>query len=788
MGRGWCFKILVVLVAVFAQPAHGQTQEVDFNRDIRPLLSDKCFHCHGPDNSTREADLRFDKEASAKAQHDGTAAIVPGKPQQSELVARIRSRDPDEMMPPPESGKSLKPAEIERLAQWVAQGAKWSQHWAYEIPRPRSLPAIRKQNWPRNWIDQFVLARIESAGLQPSQDADRITLARRLHFDLTGLPPSAEFVNDFVRDSSDKNFARAIDRLLNSKHFGEKLAMYWLDLVRYADTVGYHGDQDHNISPYRDWVIDAFNSNMPFDEFTRAQLAGDLVPDATLAHKVASGYNRLLQTTHEGGLQPREYRAIYAADRVRNVSNVWMGATVGCAQCHDHKYDPYTAKDFYSLSAFFADVDDEQHFKSGTNSLPTRRAPEVLVFSDPADQAEYDRLQAESARLSKDKSQAKRRKKIDQQLKAHRAKGRLSMITAALASPRETKVLPRGNWLDESGPVVQAAVPEFLPVVKFSGKRATRLDLANWLTDSSSNGVGLLTARVFVNRFWYLMFGEGLSRSLDDFGGQGEPPSHPELLDQLAIEFVNSGWDIKHMFRLMALSRAYRQSSVTSDELLARDPLNRLFARQARYRLPAESIRDTALSVSGLLVDEFGGRVVKPYQPAGYYRHLNFPQRKYKHDADARQWRRGVYVHWQRQFLHPMLRALDAPTREECTAKRPRSNTPIAALVMLNDPSFVEAARVFAGRIVSHAADDTARLTFTFQTAVTRDPDEAETELLLGLLKAERMRFQSDTAAAKKLLATGQAAQPASDQVVDVAAWTSVARAVLNMSETLSRN
>jgi len=758
--------------------------DVDFNRDIRPLLSNNCFQCHGPDSEKREAELRFDTEAGAKAKLDEGHAIVPGKPGSSLLVERVFSDDPDLIMPPPDSGKTLSSQQKKMLRQWIAAGADWSQHWAYEPPIQHPVPNVTSPtDWQKNRVDHFILSRLEQENLTPSPDADPITLIRRVTFDLTGLPPTLEDVRAFVADPSDTAFANVVDRLLDSPHFGERMAVYWLDLVRYADTVGYHGDQDHNISPYRDYVIDAFNRNLPFDRFTREQLAGDLLADSGIDQKVASGYNRLLQTTHEGGLQPREYRAIYAADRIRNLSNVWMGATVGCAQCHDHKYDPYTSHDFYSLSAFFADIDDEAHFKDGSNALPTKRKPELKVLS-----RRERELLAELNEQLKSTSKPEELKVLKGRIQTLEKSSRLTMVTAALKTSRTVRLLPRGNWLDESGPVVQPAVPKFLGTLDVGDRRATRLDLANWLTDSKS-GVGLLTARVFANRFWYLAFGTGISRGLDDFGGQGQPPVHPQLLDNLAIEFVDSGWDVKAMLRLIFNSRTYRQSSKTPDSLFDRDPYNQLLARQSRFRLSAETVRDTALQLSGLLVDEFGGASVRPYQPAGYYRHLNFPTRKYSHDANQGQWRRGVYVHWQRQFLHPMMKAFDAPTREECTAQRPRSNTPLAALTLLNDPSFVEAARGFATRIYKEGgASDASRIAYGFRLATSREPDELEAKLLLSLLKSNRKYFVENSNAALEFLAIGLAESSSEIKPVELAAWTTAARAILNLSETISRN
>jgi hypothetical protein len=703
------------------------------------------------------------------------------------VVARIFSADPDEVMPPPEAHKKLTAAQKDLLKQWIAEGATYSEPWTYVAPKRHPVPAVERTSWTRNWIDHFVLANLEEEMLTPAADADPVTLVRRLHFDLLGLPPTPEEVAEFKEAwhaDPEACLAATADRLLASPHFGERMAMYWLDLVRYADTCGYHGDQDHSISPYRDYVIDAFNDNMSFDQFTREQLAGDLLPGSTVDQKIATGYNRLLQTSHEGGVQAKEYLAIYQADRVRNLGSVWMGATVGCAQCHDHKYDPFSMRDFYALGAFFADIDEAQHFKVGSNSLPTKRPPEIEVHT----KRERERLAAIEALLGKSASEEDKKRLVAERDALLKAKRR-TMITVA-KQPRTIRILPRGNWLDDSGPIVEPAFPAFLTADNPStaGTRLTRLDLANWLTDPS-NGTGGLTARVMANRFWYLVFGTGIAKRLDDFGGQGEAPVHPELLDNLAVEFYESGWDMKHLMRLLVTSRAYRQSSLEPPALRERDPFNRLIARQSRYRLPAETIRDNALAISGLLRSEHGGASAKPYQPAGYYRHLNFPTRKYAHHTDDRQWRRGVYVHWQRQFLHPMLRAFDAPTREECTAERPRSNTPIAAMALLNDPTFVEAARVFAERILREGGKtNTARLEFAYRTALSRPPDEKEREIMGKLFTLAHREATGDPEGARALVSTGQAPVPQDLDAAAHAAWTAIARAILNLSETYTRN
>ena len=739
------FPLTFVLVPFFAV-----AKDVDFNRDVRPILSQNCYVCHGPDKEHRKAKLRLDTEEGFKK------VFLKTNPTDSEIIHRITSHDPDEIMPTPESGKSLSGEEIKILTQWVKEGGEYSQPWAYT--KPVWNPVKNEGNpWVHNWIDSILLDHWSKIGMTPSSDSNKVTLIRRLSFDLTGLPPKPEIIKKYLSATNPEAvYLDIVQEFLDSDHYGERMSMYWLDLVRFADTVGYHGDQDHNISPYRDYIMEAFNQNMPFDQFTREQLAGDLLDSPSIDQKVATGYNRLLQTSHEGGVQPREYLAIYAADRIRNVSGVWMGATVGCAQCHDHKYDPYTARDFYSMSAFFADIDEEQHFKVGSNALPTKRPPEIPVLSF--------RDREKLKRLESMKSQTQ---EIINEIKSIKGRERLTMVTQSI-KPRVTRILPRGNWLDDTGEIVQPAVPAFLGDLKVEDRRANRLDFANWLVDPE-NGVGGLTARVFVNRLWYLMFGEGISTSLDDFGGQGSPPTIPALLDNLSVEFYKNGWDIKGLIKLIVTSHAYKLSSNSDSKTKSVDPLNYHFSHQSMHRLPAEMIRDNILETSGLLFKEYGGPSVKPFQPKGYYKHLNFPKREYQAHTDKRRLKRSVYIHWQRQFLHPMLQAMDAPTREECVAKRSKSNSPVAAMVLLNDPSFFEAAEEFAKTIIQSADSNDERMKFAFQRALSRDPDELEKNIINQLIENIRQGLNND------------------DQS-DLSCWTAVARAIFNFSEFNTRN
>ncbi|MBX3413622.1 MAG: PSD1 domain-containing protein [Pirellulales bacterium] len=780
-------SIVLMLLAGGRVASGDASQPVQFHRDVRPILSNNCFRCHGPDAESREADLRLDtREGLLGESSAGEPIVEPSDPDASELYRRLTTEHADERMPPEGSNLVLNERQIATIRDWIAAGAPWQNHWSYEpLVRPELPPGDES-----NPIDRFLAARLATEKLAFAPPADPVTLARRLSFDLTGLPPGADDVATFARQASNKDYHATVERLLASPHYGERMAVYWLDLVRYADSCGYHSDVEQPISPYRDYVIEAFNRNLPFDQFTREQLAGDLLPEPTLAQRVASGYNRLNKTTEEGGAQPGEYLAKSAADRVRTTSGVWLAATLGCAECHDHKYDPLTTRDFYSFAAFFADVQEEAVYSRGG------RAPEMPVPT-PMQQQQTAELEQQIASLEEQmaalaEEQAAARTEHEKQLaRLQKEKKQLedsyprTMITVSV-EPREMRILPRGNWLDNTGDVVEPAIPAFLASQALSDGRLTRLDLANWLLARDNP----LTARVFVNRLWKLFFGAGLARQLDDFGAQGESPTHPELLDWLAVEFIESGWDVKHLVRLITSSRAYQQSSIPTAELTARDPQNRLLARQGRWRLEAEFIRDTALVHSGLLVREVGGRSVKPYQPEGYWEFLNFPKRTWKADEGANQYRRGLYTHWQRTFLHPSLLAFDAPSREECTAQRAVSNTPQAALALMNDPTYVEAARGFAASIVVKTADqpDADRVDWAWREATSRTPDERERQLLVELLAEGRTRFAEDETAARGLLGVGQAALEEKAPLAELAAWTMVARAILNLHETISRN
>jgi hypothetical protein len=777
----WWLVGCVVLTPLFVSSrAAGQgtlTGRVEFNRDIRPILSNTCFVCHGPDNHKRKAKLRLDREEEATADRGGYQAIVPGKPGESEVVKRLVSSDPEKRMPPPKLKKALTKDQIDLIRHWIEQGAKYEGHWSLLAARRPALPTVKDQVWPINPIDRFLLAAQEKEGLHPSSEADRRTLIRRVSLDLRGLPPTLEEVDAFLVDKSAQAYEKLVERLLESPHHGERMAVHWLDVVRYADTGGYHSDNHRDLWLYRDYVIKAFNDNLPFDRFVTEQLAGDLLPNPTRWQKIASGFNRLLQTTEEGGAQPKEYTAKYQADRVRNTGTIFLGITLGCCECHNHKFDPFTTRDFYRFGAFFADVQEAAVGRQAQTPVPTPEQEAMLKEID-AQIALLQKVPAE-----KQPAAAKDISKL-QKKKADILKTAPTTLISTTGPPRTVRILPRGNWLDDSGEIVQPGTPAGLPPLDVKGRRPTRLDLARWLTAPENP----LTARVFVNRLWLLFFGQGLVKTADDLGAQGSWPSHPELLDWLAVEFRESGWNVRHIIQLMVTSRAYRQTSKAIPELQHRDPYNLLVARQARFRLDAEMIRDNALAISGLLARRVGGPSVKPYQPAGYWRYLNFPTRDWAADQGGDQYRRGLYTYWQRTFLHPSLVAFDASTREECVISRPRSNIPQQALVLLNDPTYVEAARALAERLIREARPERdSRLQHAFQLALARPAAPAEVMVLAELYDRQLKEYQADPKAAAALLKVGLRPAPADLPAPELAAWTAVTRVVLNLSETITR-
>jgi Protein of unknown function (DUF1553)/Protein of unknown function (DUF1549)/Planctomycete cytochrome C len=835
--------LVFAVVGALARWTHAaeppRPARIEFDRDVRPILSDNCFHCHGPDKNAREAELRLDLRAEAiKTAASGATPIAPGKPEASELVRRIRSSDADEVMPPPDSHKTLTQRQKEILERWIGQGAAYQKHWSFEPPVKAEVPA------GQNGIDFLVRKRLAEVGFASSPEADRRTLIRRLYFDLLGLPPTPQEVATFVQDSTPDAYERLVDHVLENPHYGERMAIGWLDVVRFGDTAGYHSDKPINIWPYRDWVIRSFNENKRFDRFTKEQVAGDLLPDASQETRVGSAFNRLLLTTDEGGAQPKDYEARMLTDRVRAIGAVWLGLTTGCAQCHDHKFDPFTTRDFYSLGAFFADIEEQiiaprengmtltspeqeqqlamldARLAEATGSLDkAQRQWESDVANGKAELAELKRdsqpagggrkaaehvariLKKEAqARTDSDREEVQRyfRNKAttvapaehkawsDAEQKRNEFHESLPHVLVSISAKQKriVRILPRGNWMNETGEIVHPALPNFLPHPKIEGRELTRLDLAEWLVARENP----LSARTVMNRLWQQFFGTGLSRVLDDLGAQGEPPSNPALLDWLACEFMDSGWDLKHMVRLIVTSQTYRQASTAPREVTAADPLNRELARQSRFRLDAELVRDNALAVAGLLAAKIGGPSVKPYQPARYWEDLNFPPRDYVADQGESQYRRGIYIWRQRTFPHPSLLAFDASSREACVAERARSNIPQQALVLLNDPTYVEAARVLAARILTECLGSTEqRLTWAWQQALQRDPSRDEMHAMQSLLDARLTEYRADTTSADALLKTGLAPVPTELDKAELAAWTHIARVLLNLHETITR-
>jgi hypothetical protein len=665
----------------------------DFQRDVRPLLARKCFACHGPDAGTRQAKLRLDSFEHATGKTGGYPGIVPGKSSQSRIMARIQH--PKRPMPP--TGERLTAAEVELLAKWIDQGANYSPHWAAETPRRLEPPIVRRKQWVRNEIDAWVLVKLESEGLSPSSEADKRTLARRLALDLTGLPPSAEMLKQYLADASPGAYERLVDSLLASTRFGERWARVWMDLARYADTQGFQHDSARSIWPWRDWVIDAYNANMPFDEFTIKQLAGDLLPNATIQDLVATGFHRNTLTNNEGGTDDEEFRDLAVRDRTATTGQVWMGLTWGCAQCHNHKYDPLTPKEFYQLYAYFNQTEDSD--------------------------------------------------KNDDRPRLELSKGVSTLVMRELpeGKHRITRLFERGSFVSP-GAVVSPGTPAvFLPMRQ---PRADRLGLARWLVDRANP----LTARVQVNRFWSRLFGRGLVETEEDFGTQGAAPSHPELLDALAVRFMESGWDVKALLKLIVTSATYQQTSLVTRELLDRDPMNILLARAPKLRLDAEMIRDQALATTGLLSEKLHGPPVMPWRPANSIATGVNNAERWKVAEGADRYRRTLYTFARRNSPYPSAQVFDAPSANTCAVRRINTNTPLQALAAWNDPILLEAAMAMAGRELVRGRNALQTVSAMFESVLMRPPTDIERKELLALYAAASAKFQTNPMEAARLL------------------------------------
>jgi len=756
-------------------------EPVRYQRDVRPILSNHCFKCHGPDLKKGKLDLQSFEEATKKLE-SGKQAIVPGKSAESELLHRVMVQDDAERMPP--KGERLNPAQIAILKAWIDQGAQYEEHWAYVKPERPDNPVLKDNDWPRNQIDSFILARLEKEGLMPSPEADPTTLIRRVTLDLIGLPPTLEEVADFLKDyaaNPQTAHEKVVDRLLASPHYGEHQARWWLDMARYADTNGYEKDERRTIWPYRDWVINAFNRDLPFDQFTIDQIAGDLVQDSTLEQKSATGFHRNTLVNTEGGTDDEEFRIAAVIDRVNTTMAVWMGTTINCCQCHNHKYDPFTQREFYRLYSFFNQSAD----------LGRSNGPEIPVPTGE----EEERKNASRAKMAAKAivllgappitASALVKPVSDQIVSIQRLMGGIKPATTLVmverTEPRETHIQLRGNH-KSLGEKVDAGTPRVLHSLVVQGRRdGNRLDLARWLISPNNPLVG----RVIMNRVWARYFGKGIVETSEDFGIQGDLPSHPELLDLLAVEFVDKKWSLKAMHKMIVTSATYRQSSKMRPELLQKDAFNRLYARGPRFRLEGEAVRDNALAISGLLNRKLGGPSVFPYQPEGVWANP-YSGDKWTMSDNGNQYRRGLYTFWRRSAPYAAFMAFDAPSREISCERRPRSNTPLQALATLNDKSFVECANGLARRMMQVSGDPKTRLEHGFQLCVSRKPIDAEEKALLDLYRSNLEQYRQDPAAALKLASA--LGQPKTDvDVADLAAWTVVANVLLNLDETITK-
>ena len=792
-------------------PASAQdaVDAVSYDRDIRPILSGRCFQCHGPDEHDRQAELRLDiadGDDGAYRTSGGVVAIKPGSIESSEVWKRIVSDDPDEVMPPPDANKKpLTVDEKQLIKRWIESGAQYEKYWAFEAPKPPNRPAVVDQSWSDRAIDQYVLRKLENQKMRPKSRADRRTLIRRVTLDLTGLPPTREEITEFLEDDDPNAYEKLVDRLLNRPQFGEHVARYWLDLVRFADTNGIHHDHFRDQSPYRDWVIRAMNQNLPYDDFVRYQLAGDLYPDATQDQLVASGFNRLHLIIDRGTMLPEESQARNVIDRVTSVGTAFMGLTVQCAVCHDHKYDPITARDFYQLYAFFNNIDaqPETGGRSGTDFKRGLQAP-YISLATPEQNVEVDELrQGESmakARLDELKKSlaaadeegkpALQKMVKDAESKFNQSRSKRvdfeATIPAAMVMKERSEVRPshimvRGAY-DDLGEQVERQTPAFLPPLKPQDPQLTsRMDLANWFVRPEHP----LTSRVAVNRFWQQLFGVGIVKTSEDLGTQGDWPSHPELLDYLAWQFVENGWDVKALFKEMVLSETYRQKSDATPEEFERDPENRLLGRASRYRLDSEVIRDQILATSGLLVREMYGKSVKPPQPAGLWKAVALPSsypNVFKPDTGEKVRRRSIYTFWKRGLPPPQMTILNAPTREECIARRERTNTPLQALLLLNEQEYLKAARQLASETLKQKPED--RIRILYETITSQLPDQQETEVLQGTLDDLRKIYAEFPELAGSLTQNASLDGTSADEL---AAWTVLVNTLYNLDITKTR-
>ena len=822
----------------------GVDKPIDFNRDIRPILSENCFYCHGQDTNKRKADLRLDVREDAIK----TGSITPGNLAKSELVTRIHSADASLLMPPPKSNRRLNAEQKKLLERWVQEGAAYNTHWAFVKPNRPASPSVKKKEWIRNPIDAFVLAKLEQAGLAPSPEADRTTLIKRLSIDLTGLPPTPAEVEGFLADKSENAYGNVVDRLMASRHFGERMALGWLDAARYADSNGFQQDGDTWQWIWRDWVVRAYNEDLPFDQFSTWQLAGDLLPNATNDQKIASGFNRNHMLNGEGGAIPEEQRFVNLFDRMDTTATNWLGLTMACAQCHDHKYDPITMKDYYSLMDAFNRVPERgtpQFFSSRIRvappfvELPTEENKarmdelEKLIKSlEPAEQkvvqeaftkwssevrqdekkrkdipeAVQKLLQKPQDQLSPEEAkslQASLRKHFDEKVKTglvgslpevskvatlrkqladYKADKLPRVMIMSDSNPRETKILDRGEYLN-GREKVSFAIPAFLPKMP-EGAPQNRLGLAQWLFSPEHP----LTARVQVNRLWQHFFGQGIVKTAEDFGVQSEYPIHGELLDWLAVEFRENGWSTKKLLKLIVTSNTYRQSGNVTADHKTNDPENRLYSRSSRYRMSSMLLRDWALASSGLINLKIGGQPVYPYQPDAVWEALAITkERDFTYPASKGEdlYRRSIYTFWRRTVGPANI--FDTSNRQTCRVRQSTTSTPLHALTMLNDPTWVEASRHLAQQSLKTPLDLEGKLSQAFSKVLCRNAQKSELAVLKKSYEKQLAIFRADEAGAKALLAMGESKRDESLNPAEHAAFTAVCLGLFNLDEAMTR-
>ncbi len=761
----------------FLSPVRAE-QTVDFNRDIRPILSNKCFACHGPDEGKLQAGLRLDDAKIATGElESGSIAIVPGQPEASELIRRITHADETQRMPPAEFGKPLTTEEIAALSRWIEQGARYAAHWSYVKPVRTEPPAAPEawQNWPRNAIDRFALSAMLAHGLKPLPEADRYALVRRVFLDLTGLPPTVEEVDSFVTNNDPQAYEKLVDSLLHRPSFGEHWARMWLDLARYADSAGYADDPSRTIWAYRDWVIKAFNDNMPFDEFTIEQLAGDLLPNASEDQLIATAFHRNTMTNSEGGTQDEEFRNAAIVDRVNTTMAVWMGTTIACAQCHTHKFDPISQQEYFKVFAILnntqdADRRDESPLLSIYRDQQRLRQIELRALGIllQASLVTPSNVPLQQARVGAHAAVTMRDTLPDTTVPIFREQA---------GQRRETRLQYRGNYLDK-GPAVEPGLPAVFHAAA-TDRPLDRLSLARWLVGKDNP----LTARVIANRYWEALFGRGIVLTSEEFGSQGEPPTHPELLDWLAKELMDSGWDTQALIRTIVTSAVYRQSTQIAGDAAKIDPDNRWLARGPRVRLTAEMVRDQALAVSGLLSDKMYGTPVRPPQPNLGLTAAFGSSTDWETSAGNDRYRRGIYTSWRRSNPYPSMATFDAPNREVCTVRRSPTNTPLQSLVTLNDPVFVEAAQALARRAIQHADASEDQIAYAFRRCTLRPPHATELRALANLYKDSQARLAGRQDEAMKLATVPLGELPPNVDAVDAAAMTVVCNVLLNLDE-----